>query len=55
MCKWHWFRRKDKKLTTKPELKAEQANILKLQAFDSYLFIGQSYFIIFLMMDHKIS
>ena len=33
-----------KPLATKAELKAEQDKIVKLQTYDSSLFIGQSYF-----------
>ena len=37
--------KKDKKLAIKVELKAEQYKIVKPQAYDSSLFIGQSCFI----------
>ena len=38
------IKEKIKTLATKAELKAEQNKIVKLQIFDSSLFIGQSYF-----------
>ena len=39
------FNKKIEKSATKPELKAMQDKIVKLQIYDSSLFIGQSYFI----------
>ena len=36
---------KIKKIATKTELNAEQDKIVKLQIYDSSLFIGQSYFV----------
>ena len=39
------MKRRNKKLATKTELKAEQDEIVKLQTYDLSLFIGQSYLV----------